>query len=252
MRFRFSLRTLFLAVTLFALVLGLSLRFGPHWYWRTVRANVALGKDPIPNKTLVPPQIDEPMVLCRLGPVSWEMPETLSRHFEINKGMRYYITFQDNNRPFTIMLPDRAWGALTPDQRRAFPEKEDLTFTQLFREICNAQSSDFSYGMSLKDLRWHQLLLAYRSLVSFESVEFLWRDDWEGSFGQMNSVRVFQWHTTDGKWEGIFHFSRDPSPTGEDWMRHVCATFAIEGDLSAFEGMDENSLRAMLQITPVE
>ena len=54
-----------------------------------------------------------------------------------------------------------------------FPDKENLTHSELYREIANVESGDFSFAMTLEDFRWHKWLLANRRLMpsTLESVE---------------------------------------------------------------------------------
>lgn len=82
-----------------------------------------------------------------------------------------------------------------------FPDKAKLTFPRLYKEVADVQSSDFSFGMSHRELRWHRWLLSTRSQkgIDIDPIEYLWRPDLEGNLVSFSSVRTFQWATIDCK-----------------------------------------------------
>src|SRR6185503_7335472 len=130
-----------------------------------------------------------------------------------------------------------------------FPEKARLTFPRLQKEIYEAASSDFSFGMSRKELRWHEWLLEYRSPDGgFDAIEYLWRPDLDGNLNWSGDACVFQWTTIDGKWSGTIYF-RDASPKEADWIRHVCTTLALTGDLVAFDHLADATIKSMIQFS---
>ena len=113
-RFRFSIRTLLVAVTVFAAALGLSIRFGPHVFYKLFSSpRAVLGvvprwdPVPIPSKPLIATKTDEVLVKCEIGPLSFEMPETMSRSIVVHRGGLGggYIQFDGDGRSILLMPP---------------------------------------------------------------------------------------------------------------------------------------------------
>ncbi len=249
-RFRFSVRTLLIAFTVLAALLGVSIRFGPHVVWRMAYSHISTGVVPIPSRPLIAAPPDEILVTCRIGPVSFMLPESLACAVEVHRGIGgAFLVFYDNDRHMIVQLPQPEEGALLPAEIRAFPDKAQQTFPQTYREITAAQSSDFSFGMSRQELGWHALLLTRRALIGddVDSIEYLSKPDVEGNLVAFRLRHIFQWATTDGQWQGDITF-KGASPDDVDWMRQVCATFTIDGDLGVLQNRDDAAIQALINI----
>ena len=245
-RLRFSLRTLLIAVAVLAALLGLSIRFGPHVVWKIAHHDIASGVVPIPSKPLIDALPHEDLITCSVGPLSLEFPNALAKNLIVHGGIGgVFLQFHDDHRSLVLQLPKRAFKK----QIEGFPEKSTLSFPRLYKETADAQSSDFSFGMSHRELQWHIWLLRSRSMIGdIDHVEFLWRPDLDGKLVSQRSVRTYQWATTDGKWEGTMYFKGFSS--GEvEWIRHACSTFAIDGDPSVFEDRDDQAVESMVTLT---
>lgn len=250
-RFRFSIRSLLIALTVFAAVLALSIQWGPHVAWRTLHSRVSTGVTPLPSQSLVAIAPNEVLVACQVGPVSFELPETLSRSIQVKRGA--FLQFQDNGRSILLLLPSRDLRLLQ-EQIVDFPDKTKLTHPRLYKEIADAQSSDFSFGMSRRELAWHQWLLSTRSQIgiNIDLIEYLWRPDLEGNLISFSTLQIFEWSTVDCQWEGKIYF-RGMSEDDDDWIRHFCTTFTINGNLEVFKGRDDAAIESLITISaPVD
>jgi hypothetical protein len=265
-RFKFSIRTLLITVTVFGAILGLSIRFGPHVVWKLFTSPRAVLRvvphadpPPIPSKRLVATAPDDlvlpandRLVRCEIGPLSFEMPEAMTRPLVERVLDDGHLQFHDGTRRILLQLPQPD-DQFFQGQLTSFPDKAKLTYPRLHHEILAAQSSDFSWGMSHRELRWHQWLLSKRVqiFIPIESVEYLWRPDLEGNLLHLPPGPEFQWATVDLKWQGIINF-RGISPEDLGWIRHLCTTLVINGDPGEFKGRSGDEIEAMIRITELD
>jgi len=195
------------------------------------------------------------LVICNVGPVSFELPAKMANSVAVDRGIGgVFLRFYEDDRSLFLQLPKRYRGALLQHEIDAFPEKSKMTFPRLLKEIDDGQSADFSFGMSHEELRWHKWVLTTRSQMSsdIDLVEYLWRPDLDGHLTSLYSysAHTFQWATTDRQWEGAMYF-RCSSRDDMDWIRHVCTTFVIQGDPSVFDNRDNASIESMITFTPL-
>ena len=254
-RLRFSLRTLLVAVFLVSALLGLSIRFGPHLIWKFVQSDISAGIVPIPSQPLAAAPPKDNLVICNVGPVSFELPAKMAESVSVHRGIGgVFLRFYEDDRSLFLQLPKRYLGALLQHEIDTFPEKSKITFPRLLKEIADGQSADFSFGMSHGELRWHKWVLTTRSRMSsdIDLVQYLWRPDLDGYLTSeySYSAHTFQWATTDRQWEGAMHF-RCSSRDDMDWIRHVCTTFVIQGEPSVFDNRDDASIESMITFTPL-
>lgn len=260
-RFRFSVRALLITVTVFGAVLGLSIRFGPHVVWKLFRSPRAVLRvvphwdpAPIPSQPLVGRKPDEVLVSCQVGPLACEMPRAMSRSVAMHlaKGGGGYVHFVEDERSIMLFLPS-AHDQFYEQQTVRFPDKAKLTFPRLEEEILSWDPNDFSWSMSHQELEWHQWLLQARTHkgILIEAVEYLWRPDVEGILLTYPSGHGFLWATTDCVWEGSIVF-KGTTQDDLDWIRHLCATFAINGDPEIFHGRDEAEIKALISLTELD
>jgi hypothetical protein len=252
-RLRFSVRKLLLAVALLGGLLALTLHFAPHvlWKWHRLDSNAVV---PHPHKSLVDVTPDEELACCRVGPVSVELPASMCTNLRVQRGIGgVFLCFDDAQRSIALQLPHPAGTVLTSQEAAAFPDKAALTFPRLHREIAEASSDDFSFGMSKRELAWHAWLISRRSfLVKDDSpYEYLWRPDLDGVLVRLSTTNwTFQWETIDHEWEGMTTY-KSSSPDDVDWIRHACTTFSIDGDPTELQEVDDATLHKLLQITDV-
>ncbi len=248
-RFRIPVRTLLIAIAVLAAFLALALRFGPHVVWQTVHSDIASGVLPIPSSPLIVSPPAEDIATCDVGPLSLAIPKSLCNAVEIHHGIGgAYLLFHDNERSIALELP-KLDDRMLQEEIAGFPDKARLTFPRLYTEIAAAKSSDFSFGMTHRQLRWHKWLLTCRSQIGSDvaSVEYVRRPDIEGNLLSFRAVRTFQWSTVDCKWEGAIYF-KCASPDDLDWIRYACATFVINGNPNVFNGCDDAAIKSMIRI----
>ncbi len=252
-RISFSLRTLLIAITAAAVLLGLFLRYAEHLEWWVFHSHVAAGLEPIPTKPLIVPPPEEVFALCRIGPVSFEVPQSMTGSIENRRGLGgAYFQFFDDDRALAVLLPHT--GVTVFQQELAeFPEMAKLTFSRLQIEIAAARAGDFSFAMSRRELRWHKWLVTYRDQISppFHSIEYLRRPELEGNLFSYPKFHRYSWETADFRWTGSMTFTHR-EPNRDDWVRRVCDSFAIHGAPEELSGRTDDELREMLAIVEAE
>jgi hypothetical protein len=248
MRYRW---TILISVAL-GVVAVLAMRYWPHLLWKVAFAKTANEVVAIPTRPLAVTPADEPMSTCTIGPVSFAIPTNMTEDVAFRRGMGgIYATFNDKTRRASIFLP-QPHSRVFQDSIVGFPDKADLTFSRLYKEACEASSSDFSFSMSRREVNWHGWLMTQRLLMpgDLQLVEYSFRDDMDGHLTVVSATPVFEWDTTDLKWEGLIYFRDANTPNmATDWMRRTSASFAINGDPSVLAGLDEDAIKAMMTLS---
>ena len=130
-----------------------------------------------------------------------------------------------------------------------FPSKAGRTDFQIYKEIASANSTDFSFGMSTEQLRWHKWLVTNRKFFpSADPMEFVETRELEAKLLRLSpNHSSFEWETTNGEWKGILRFI---DPTGDPgWIRYVASTFELRGDPSVFLQATDVELKAMVSLS---
>jgi hypothetical protein len=250
---RFSLRTLLIAFAVVGILFALSIQFGPHLLWKTVASDYASGVEPIPIAPLVDTPPDCELVRFQVGPLSLELPKSMTSHVEVQRGMGgAFVIVSGDGRSVVLMLP-KPDKHLFEHELAAFPDKAELSFPRLRLEVAKAKSSDFSWTMSRRELALHAWMLTYRWLSDgvCDSIEYVWRPELDGNLLLSSSVDTFEWTSTDRKWEGMIHL-RGRTPESADWVRHACATFSIGGDCGVLQNLDDDAIKSLITITDVD
>lgn len=245
---RFTTKGMLAAVTVLCFGIGLWIRFSPHMIWRMYHKDIAVGVEKVPSLPLIASPLNEPTVLCRMDDISFVVPETLSGNVSIDSVLNHgrVLCMKDDKRSMMLQIPYSSPWKESPGYVDGFPEKTDWTRPRFGQAMWSAGSVDFSYWMSLEDLRWHKHLLTARSRVgSIKSVGFLSKGNIEGTLQEAASSWMFTWSTKDRRWEGNIAFSvTDGVKT--DWIRTCCSSFSIDGDISDLEGFDEAKLLSLI------
>ena len=204
-----------------AILLAAGIRLGEHFAWlanssllRTIQA--------IPATPLVVEPVAEKFTSCTIGPMTLELPASMCQRFDVQRDPgngSISLRFTDNTRTALVNLtPMRDF---VPFQLTGFPDKANQTHFQLCREIAGVRSSDFSFGMTTEQLRWHKWLVTNRRFVpDVESIEYVETAGLEANLLRFSSVAYnYEWGTTDGEWKGAVTFL---DPTGNpDWIRYA-------------------------------
>jgi len=191
--------------------------------------------------------LDEECVRVRIGAFSFEMPVSLTENFEVLRSPTQCIRFVDGEREFDLNL--------TPLQSSLFPpydfgEDPKPPSPQLYRECASVNSDEFSYSMSLDELRWHKYLVSFRQLMpQMSDIEFCDSATISGNLLNFHPGYNFEWSSKDDKWHGAMTFVDRRDAANIDWIRHVCATFELTGDPpDDVENLHEDTIKAMIEI----
>ncbi len=251
MRFRFSIRTLIITVALLCLLLGISIRFGPHLLWKSTRSEAANGVEAIPTRSLVDVRPVDKLVACNIGPITFEIPTELAETYEIHRGIGgLFLNFYDtkSDRQAVIEIPT------TRDEETIIgdignPAFSQLSFPRFHKMVVEEQSSDFSWFMTRAQLRDHIFLLEHRAAVLDDTslLEYLWRTDLEATLTH-SGVTTFQWTALDDKLSGTVHFTPS-TPEDTDWIRHCCASFKVAGGPFQVGMLGDSEIKSLITIT---
>ena len=247
---RFSIRTLLVCIALVAMLLAAGIRFGAHFVWLAASSRLR-SVESIPTATLVVPPIVEKFGRCEIGPISLDLPMSMHESFKVQRDPRngsVNLRFTDSARTVLVNLTPIRDFAMFP--LTGFPDKTDHTHSQLYRQIATVKSSDFSFGMTAEELRWHEWLVTNRQFMpDVESIEHVDKPEFEGNllrFAPPTGIAYnFEWATTDGEWNGAvtFHDQTD----NPDWIRFAASTFAVSGDPSVFQNATDSEIESVIR-----
>ena len=235
-----------------ACLLAFSVRFGPHLVWRVSYSHTAVGVNSVPCKPLISNALTEEVVSCHVGPFSFELPRSMANPIDVRRGIGgVNLQFGDGERTLILNLTPLENVEIFP--LADFPDKPKLTYARAYKEILTADSHDFSFAMSRDEFRWHKWLLTNRTLIpeTIESMEFHRSAELEGNLLFAPSFRCFDWATIDGTWKGTIHFQGSPQDD-LNWARHVCTTFAINGDPKVFLGKNDAAIKSLVTTSTLE
>lgn len=250
-------KPLLIAVLLLAVGAVFATLYWRHLTWKIAVTATSTEFKPLPTKMMTVPPPPEPFSICKLGPVEFAVPTAVTGNVSFRRGIGgLFVILGDTKRRVTVSMPEPE-SLLFQNTIANRPEKKQLTFSRLHKEILEASSSDFSFGMSQEELAWHGWLMAQRAMFpeEIEGLEYLFRDQIDGHFMMLGEVIVYQWSTADLKWEGYMYFSdAEEGATVTDWMRVTAASFTINGDPSELAKLDEEQAKTMLVVStePVE
>jgi hypothetical protein len=247
-RLTFSIRSLLACIACIALLLALGIRFGAHalWYVTGVQRPTITA---VPLTPLVVEPIAEETTSVIIGPYSLRLPASMCQSFEVKRptGFGVVLLFTDNTRKAIIHLSPSHNARFFP--MADFPSKAGLTDFQIYKEIVSANSTDFSFGMSTEQLRWHKWLVTNRKFFpNVEPIKFVETRELEAKLLRLSSNHSsFEWETTNGEWKGVLRFI---DPTGDPgWIRYVASTFELRGDPSVFSHATDAELKAMVSLS---
>ena len=243
--FQFSLRTMLLAVAVFALLLGLLVGFGPHVWWRFGPASTASSKvQPVPTGPMPAAETPDDWVRCRLGSLEVNLPPGLAKGFRTTGSNSGVAVFQDGTRSMLLSLPESSDPMVQffKESTAASPELRQLSPTRLQLAMYDASWDDFCWTMSRQELASHTFLVELAVLArpkNTENVETLVRDDIEGLLVVAGRYADFEWFSTDGLAFGSIVFLQGSGDLDLSWVRPACRSLRFSGEVYSDSVTDE-------------
>ena len=243
--FQFSLRTMLLAVAVFALVLGLLVRFGPHVWWRLGRPRTMCSKvHRVPTGPMPAAETPDDWVRCRFGSLELALPPDLAKGLRKTGNGLGCVVLETGTRAMFLHLPESSKDVVQffEESTAASPELRQLSPTRLRLAMHQASWDDFRWSMSRQELASHMFLVSSASLYYFESrekVETLFRGDIEGLLDVVGKVADFQWYSTDGRAWGTINFVQKSGDVDLSWVRPVCHSMRFTGEIYSDSLTDE-------------
>ena len=243
--FQFSLRTMLLAVAVFALLLGLLVRFGPHLWWRFGRPRTLCSKvHRVPTGPMPAAETPDDWVRCRFGSLELDLPPDLAKGFRTTPNASGLACFQGDGRAMFIDLPESSERMVQflKAPAAAFPELRGLSPTELRLAMHEASWDDFRWSMSRQELAAHMFLVSFANvgyLENREKVQTLFRDDIEGLLDVAGRIAGFQWYSTDGRAYGSISFVQKSGDIDLSWVRPACRSLRFTGEVYSDSVTDE-------------
>jgi len=251
--FQFSLRTMLLAIAVFALLLGLLVRFGPHVWWRFGRPRTVCSRvRRVPTGPMPAAETPDSWVRCRLGSLEVDLPPDLAKGFGTTPNASGVACFEGDGRAMLIHLPESSeeMVRLLKAPAAAFPELRELSPTELRLAMYEASWDDFRWSMSRQEFAKHAFLVSFASLAYVENtqrVETLFRDDIEGLLVVAGRIGDFHWYSTDGRAYGSISFVQTPGDIDLSWVRPVCHSVRFTGEIYS-DSVTDDELAELFEI----
>lgn len=254
--FQFSLRTMLLAVAVFALLLGLLVRFGPHVWWRFGPASTASSKvQPVPTGPMPAAETPDDWVRCRLGSLELELPPDLAKGFRTTGNDSGCAGFKGDRRAMLISLPESSEEMVQflKGPAAAFPELRELSPARLRLAMHEASWDDFRWTMSRQELASHTFLVELAVSArpkGTQKVETLFRDDMEGLLMVAREHADFKWYSTDRLAFGSIVFLLGSRDIDLSWVRPVCHSLRFTGEIYSDSVTDEELAKLFEIVKP--
>ncbi len=249
--YQFSLRTMLLAVAVFALLLGLLVRFGPHVWWRFGRPRTVCSKvQRVPVSPMPAAETPEGWVRCRFGSLEVDLPPDLAKGFETTRNDWGSAVFEDDTKAMFLRLPENGEEAarLFKEPAAAFPGLRQLSPAKLRLTMYEASWDDFHWSMSRQELASHMFLVSFANLIgSRDKVETLFRDDIEGLLEVTGRFADYQWYSTDGSAWGLITFVQKSGNIDLSWIRAACHSLRFSGEIYS-DGVTDEELAELFEI----
>jgi hypothetical protein len=201
----------------------------------------------IRTKPLVSKPPDERFTHCAVGPYRFVLPNEMTSSVQVKRGLGGpYLHFHDEQRDVMITLVPDPMNEITRRILKSFPDKSSWTFQQLHLATCKACSPPPNH-LTEDERRWHEQLVKMRALISIDiqSIEYVRRPDFHGNLVILENNQVYQWSTSDRKWNGTIHL-KDRSTEKDDWIRAFCTSFVLDGDPAIFSNLDDAEIKAIV------
>lgn len=233
--FQFRLRTLFVAFTVVAIVLGLAIHYRVHLAWCFAASRLGLTDvPPLPVTAMPEAEVPEDWAVCRFASLQFHLPPGLARSRQGSpKGTM--IVLRDDPRSMMIYLPidksdSREQVQNDPEMP---PEGHGLSMVML-RLACHQTSSDeFRWSMSPEQVRWFAWRMSigrFMRMGSEQRVETLFHDNLEGVVYYRTGHAEFDWQAKRSQTGGTIRFiDRSKEEVDPAWVRAVCRSVKCSG-----------------------
>lgn len=251
--FRFSLRSMLLAVAVVALVLGLVLHYRVHLIWRVgAWYGGFTDVEAIPVGPMPATPTPEDWKHCRFGSIEFDLPPQLTENLTAPENGATALVLYDDSRKVMIHLP-RDQADLLAWQEETLglpPQGQGLSLPRLRVACWEASFDDFRWSMSRQEVHWHLWRVTMSPMMQLSSggtAETLFRDDLEGVARFTDNASFFDWQAENTTIGGSFLFEDSRDETDPNWMRSVCQSLRFSGECYP-ERMTREEVLALFEV----
>ncbi len=233
--FQFRLRTLLVAFTAIALVLGLAIHYRVHLLWHLTAWRLDLNDvQPLPVTPMPETEVPDDWVICRFGSLQFSLPPALARNMEgAPSGLAIFSEVPPH--AMIVSLPADTADALDFVQTDLAmpPEGQELSTVMLRLACFRTGTDEFRWSMAPGEVRWfiwRVMIGRFGRFGSEQRAETLIRDDLEGvAYFRAGHVE-FDWQSKGVQAGGIITLI-DSSKGEVDlaWIRAVCGSVKCTG-----------------------
>ncbi len=252
--FQFRLRTLFVAFTVVALVLGLVIHYRVHLVWCYAAWHQGLNDvQALPVTSMPEAKVPNDWVTCRFGSLQFTMPPGMQRNSERVPSGVAMLVLSDGARTMVVDLPEDQTDMLhlLHTGLKMPPEGQDLSSVML-RLVCRQSGSDeFRWSMSPPEVRWFAWRVLTGQLMRVGSVraETVLQEDLQGvAYFHANWIH-FEWQANSDQSGGYIRFTSrsEEQQTDPAWIRAVCRSVTCTGERFPSR-MSKDEVEALFEI----
>jgi hypothetical protein len=251
--FQFRLRTLFVAFTVVALVLGLVIHYRAHLVWCVAASRLGLADvQRVPVTAMPDAAVPEDWVACRFGSLQFDLPPGFVRSVQGSPkgGM---IVLRDDPRAMMIYLPGDQTdsGELLQSDLEMPPEGRGLSMVMLRLACFQTASNEFRWSMSPEEVRWFVWRISigrFMRMGSEQRAETLMCDDLEGAAYYRSGCAELDWRSKESQASGNIHFiDKSEEEIDPAWVRAVCRSLRFTGE-SLSRPRSREEVEALFQV----
>lgn len=211
---------------------AIAFHYRVHLFWRYAESRLDLHDiEAVPNSPMPETAVPNGWVRCRVGCMEFSLPPELARNMTSPGHDKSIVLFMHGSRKVIVAShTTNEFSDLLREASELCPTSQQFTLPS-FRLACyQASSDDFSWSMTLEEVRWHAFCITMSGLTRLQSgghTETLFRRDLDGIAHFDGDRASFDWQCKDGMCAGYTHlidFGEKPDPT---WIRAVCQSLRL-------------------------
>jgi hypothetical protein len=255
MRKRATKQQIVASICLLAAVGGAGYFWWPHIYFRFQLERNGVQIPSVPVAEMKTPGKTAGWADCRIGPISFKLPEALALDAE-RSVEQDRISFVTPEQMFGTNVPSRTDPKLQAEHADIAAEYK-MSPMRLIAESYRTGTDDFRWWMSHAELRRYQVLLnmgaSAFSHAHAMTVETRFDGAVEGILVQSDrQTAIFRWQAPSGVAFGLLFFRQKEGDLDLEWVRDVCQSLACDESRLDAKGYSKKELQQLIETIEVK
>jgi len=235
---------LWTCLTLFLLSLSFGVAFFPHIFWLVSERRLELqNTQGLPDRALQKVEIPDDWIEYSFGTVKFKLPTGLTIHQDLmdSASTEHFIDDESLSVYIVDTSAERSLFQLVELASAFHPHSDVMTFPRLKLDCFRRSSSDFSWAMTWREVRYHGFCITW-GRIRPPDIEYV-----ETSFGEAvdklicfndHTVGIW-WHSLDLQSEGYMTFVDSQNKIDFEMVRQICKSIDVITETSSNLSQDE-------------